>query len=499
MSWKSDVEATWAELVAGLVTRGFELDAEGTPTGEVAYTAEAGDGGTAIVEITCGIGFPFRPPRVRAWDSSDRRSWHQERDGSLCLYTNEDNREWPWLDPQQLIARISEWFTKNAAGWPGHPPDLDVERYLEPGGYPALLVYRNIADYIGRPVRLRRCGVADVFELVGTGVPPPKRRPRHDVMYGEVVDVGELDHPFHCWDELAPRLYDDGPALERRIRSGRVQLLLVRYTRHGVPAVAAMATVLAGDEIRLHAVESADDSTATRTLRAGPASSRLGDCRVAVIGIGAVGGFIADVIMRHGIGFLTVMDGERLRPGNCVRHLLGHRYVGKNKASATREDLIARHEIDHSRVVAIDHALLDGEEAERLLADHDLVINATAADLATGLLNHLADSIGTPVLSVHLERDGDLVVVHRRPLPEGLRNHDLAPDPHPDSQPILEGGCGGAVSGTAPNAVVAAAVSASQTAVRAIVDGATTVPATIVGVLQPQSDTPLDLRGTLEW
>lgn len=498
MSWDDDVEATWAELVDGLVAHGFELDDQGTPTGEVPYTGEDGVTRTATVEVARGIGFPFRPPRVRPWDGSGRRSWHQERDGWLCLYTNEGNTDWPWLDPAQLITRVSQWFTDDAAGWKDHPLDLDLERYLEPGGYPTLVVYRDIDSYIGRPVRFRRFGSPDVFALAGTGAVPPNGRSRRDVLYGEVVDLGELDRPFHNWDELAKLLDDESVRLGQRIRSRRVQLLLVRYARGGISAVAAMATVPSAGEIHLHAVESADDSPETRALRAGSAASRLVECRIAVIGIGAVGGFLADLLIRHGTGRLTVMDGERLRPGNCVRHALGHRYVGRNKADAIREDIVARLEIDRGCIAAIDHSLVDGEEAERLLREHDLVINTTAADLPTGLLNHLAETTRTPVLNAHIERDGDLVVLHRRPLPTGVRNHDLAPGPGGAGTPVLEGGCGDPVSRTPPSAVLAAAELAARTAIRVLVDGPNTTPATIVQVLHPQVDAPFDVRATLE-
>ncbi|MBW3537193.1 MAG: ThiF family adenylyltransferase [Actinobacteria bacterium] len=219
--------------------------------------------------------------------------------------------------------------------------------------------------------------------------------------------------------------------LERRIRAAQVRLLLVRYARDGEPAVAALVAAIEQGAVKLRAVESADDGAATRRLRAGPGADSLATRRVAVVRIGAVGGFVAD-LLRSGVGKLTLVDGKRLRPGNCVRHLLGHGYVGWNKAAGVRDDLLRRHDVAPERVAAVERSLSDGEEAETLLTDHDLVVNAAAADLPTGLLFHCAAAIGTTVLSVHLERRGELAVVHRRPLGPACRGTVSSPPVPPE-------------------------------------------------------------------
>lgn len=499
MSWAADADATWAALVESLVAQGFELDAGGVPYGEIAYTIPDGEQRFAPVEVRRRLGFPFRAPRVLPWDGSGARSWHQERDGTLCLYGDEGNTDWPWLDAATLIARVAKWFTLDAAGWPGVPPDLDLERYLEPARFPAMILYRDIDELLGRPVRLRRRGHEDVYEVAGTGTRPKGKSRRSGPVYGYVVDVGVLDRPFHSWSELAPLLGDGGERLERQIRAGRVQVLLVRYQRGEHTAVAALTSFVQNGAIELRAVESADDGPSTRLLRAGDAMPILKDKKVAIVGAGAIGGFVGDLIVRDGVRHLTLVDGERLRPGNCIRHVLNHRYVGQHKASALREELIQRHYLASTEVTAIDKAFIDGEDAERLLANHDLVINATASDLPTGLLHHCADTVKTPVLSVHLERDGDMAVVHRRPLRDGQENIELAADPRPRKEPVLEGGCGDPISLTRPDAVTAAAALCTRFAMDALRAGADTQPVTVVQVLAPQPDSPFTRVATLEW
>jgi len=498
MTWSGDVEATWAELVRGLIEKGFEIDDSGAPFGEVCYH-DGTDERTVLVEISRDVGFPFRAPRVRPWDGSGARSWHQERDGTLCLYGPEGNTDWVWLDVDELLGRVAEWFSQDAAGWPGAIPDLDLERYLEPAPSPAMILYGDIETVLGKPVRFRRRARTDVYELAGSGVRPPGNAKRNAQLWGEAVDLGVLDRPFHRWDELAVLLGDRARPLEKRIREGRIEVVLVRYLRGERSAVAALTARVGSGSIEICAVESADDGAATRLMRADPRAPLLSARRVALVGAGAVGSFLADMLLRDGVGQLVLVDGERLRPGNCVRHLLDCEHVGSNKAVGLRADLLQRHQVDVARITAIDHPLLDGEEAKRLLADHDLVINATAADLPTGLLNHCAEEARTPVLSVHLERDGELAVVHRRPVVEGVRNYDLAPDPRPRRSPLLEGGCGDPVARTPPHATVAAAALCCNLAVAALVGVPDSLPATVVQVLSPQPDPPLEAVATLEW
>ena len=78
------------------------------------------------VEVHLSIGFPFRPPRVKPFDGSGTRSWHQEPDGTLVSLRRRGNAGWPWLNASQLIERISEWYSRDSAGWPGEAPDLDL-------------------------------------------------------------------------------------------------------------------------------------------------------------------------------------------------------------------------------------------------------------------------------------------------------------------------------------------------------------------------------------
>ena len=62
------------------------------------------------------------------------------------------------------------------------------------------------------------------------------------------------------------------------------------------------------------------ESRFTRTERVyGPAAvKKLGGSRVAVFGLGGVGGYSAEALARAGIGALTLVDHDRVSPTNVT-------------------------------------------------------------------------------------------------------------------------------------------------------------------------------------
>ncbi|HJR74706.1 MAG TPA: tRNA threonylcarbamoyladenosine dehydratase [Luteimonas sp.] len=68
------------------------------------------------------------------------------------------------------------------------------------------------------------------------------------------------------------------------------------------------------------------------------ALARLGDCRVAVVGVGGVGSWAAEALARSGIGHLSLIDADDLCLSNTNRQLpaLEGQY-GRNKAEALAE------------------------------------------------------------------------------------------------------------------------------------------------------------------
>ncbi len=74
----------------------------------------------------------------------------------------------------------------------------------------------------------------------------------------------------------------------------------------------------------------------------GGASSSLANKHMAVVGCGAVGSRVAELLVLSGVGELTLVDPEVLDPDNLFRHVLGGESCGVYKARALAEALVRR-------------------------------------------------------------------------------------------------------------------------------------------------------------
>ena len=81
--WDEHVAFIREAFVDGLVQRGMRLTVEesrGADSKAILVNRE--------VKVTIRGDFPYRPPKVTT-NIEVPRTWHQERDGGLCLYTVE--------------------------------------------------------------------------------------------------------------------------------------------------------------------------------------------------------------------------------------------------------------------------------------------------------------------------------------------------------------------------------------------------------------------------
>lgn len=67
----------------------------------------------------------------------------------------------------------------------------------------------------------------------------------------------------------------------------------------------------------------------------------LKKCHVAVFGLGGVGGFVAEALVRSGVGELTIVDGDVVAPSNLNRQLLAlNSTVGQKKVDVAEKRLL---------------------------------------------------------------------------------------------------------------------------------------------------------------
>ena len=97
---------------------------------------------------------------------------------------------------------------------------------------------------------------------------------------------------------------------------------------------------------------------------------------VVVVGCGALGSAIARLLAQAGVGNFRLIDDDALSTPNTARHVLGHPYVGKNKAKAMAQML--RTDFPHLRSAEPYPKLFEHltQKERESLASSDLVISA---------------------------------------------------------------------------------------------------------------------------
>ncbi len=120
--------------------------------------------------------------------------------------------------------------------------------------------------------------------------------------------------------------------------------------------------------------------------------------RVAVFGVGGVGGSVVEALARMGVGTLDLIDDDRVCLTNLNRQVLATRStVGKYKVDAARDRI---HDIDPAITVNTYQTFFLPEESDRFdFARFDYVVDAI--DTVTGKIQIIlqAQAAGVPVIS----------------------------------------------------------------------------------------------------
>lgn len=142
------------------------------------------------------------------------------------------------------------------------------------------------------------------------------------------------------------------------------------------------------------------ESQFSRTeLLFGPESTRrLAAARVAVFGIGGVGGYVTEALARSGIGTLDLIDSDRVAFSNLNRQIYAlHSTLGKYKVDVAKERIL---DINPEAVVNTYPIFYLPETASQFdFTQYDYVVDAI--DTVTGklMLVQQAKEAGTPIIS----------------------------------------------------------------------------------------------------
>lgn len=454
----SSIALARVDFADELRRRGFVSSGASHLTGRVA--TEARD---YPVRVELGPDFPFGPPEVFPLDDFPT-SWHLQPWSGMCLYHGDDLAGLPWLDVDEFLALIERWFTESMKGWSGDFPTLDLDVYVVRAEDERLIVHSDLSGSTW--IEFNELGNKCLLAVSRRSRPKRRDQPRSNgQLCGYVVSIGEPKAPISEWKELAPLLGDKRKKIQRAIREHRIDLLLVRYSRAGNDGVLALKVRCDGDGvISIGSMQAASFDTKNLTLRAGPAADGLREKKVAVVGVGAVGSHLADSLARSGVGGLVLVDGDIVKPGNLIRHPAHAGHIGWSKADAMAQ-VIKGALYNQSEVTPVSAKMLLPGDAEFLLGNFDLVVDATADGKATALLHHAAQIAGKHIVSVCLKEDGKVVRLDILP---PLSGPPLPATPESMRDPaeyVYEAGCGDPVSMTPHFAVLEAASIAARHAI----------------------------------
>lgn len=447
----------------GLIRAGF-TESDAGWRGPVLHSGETTD-----ILITLRSPFPFQPPRVTPIDpDAVPWSWHRELDGSLCLVAEDDHDGLWWTEAPAFLEHVAAWFEQADSGWPDDRPDLDLDRYFTPADDERLYLYDDLSQHRNGFVRFRPA--QNNTMRIGPGTKPVKSSKHNKDRFGYVADLGEIDLPPKTWDDVSIRI-NPSVDLDRRIRAHSIDIVVLTYRRgahDGAIVLEVYATV--DGVVAVRRLRSGADTTAAKTARAGVFAPELHGRRVAIVGVGALGSFIADMLVRAGVRHLTLIDGDVVMPGNLIRHLVDPEAVGLSKVQAVKRHLVTRHEITANDITMMDEALTSGEEAKELLNNHDLVVDAAADFATTAILHVVAQTLAKPIVTAVIQNDGATFRIDLLPPLGGADPLPPSTSTTDDSKrDVFEPGCGSPISPTPPHVVVETAAATVRHAVGLLV------------------------------
>ena len=136
----------------------------------------------------------------------------------------------------------------------------------------------------------------------------------------------------------------------------------------------------------------------TQLLFGPEAMEHLARCRVAVFGIGGVGGYAVEALVRSGIGALDLIDDDRVCLTNLNRQLYATRKtVGKYKVDVAEERI---HDINPDCIVRTYKTFYLPETRDQFdFTQYDYVIDAIDTVSGKLALVEQAQAAGTPIIS----------------------------------------------------------------------------------------------------
>lgn len=124
----------------------------------------------------------------------------------------------------------------------------------------------------------------------------------------------------------------------------------------------------------------------------------LSDSRVAVFGVGGVGGFAIEALARSGVGTLDIIDNDQVCESNLNRQIIAlHSTIGRNKTDVMKERIA---DINPGIRVNVHQCFYLPENADSFdFTQYDYIIDAIDTVAGKIQLVMQAQAAGTPIIS----------------------------------------------------------------------------------------------------
>lgn len=557
MSSATGVFATYRQrFEADLERYGLTTQADGRWRGAIEVTWHTDDGtrvtGDEEIAIDLPTGFPFAKPRVTplSADPAVTDSLHREESGPVCLWRDDSSGWHPGMSVGEVLERTREWFIRCREGtWRDDEKPADLYLYYPKAALQTVVVVTE--DWVLPATdTMGRFGVwqAKENELVAFAGDPQTRhafpsRPIGNRVLEQLSLPNDQSSQVGIWfriDREPPRVRNaaalfafldsaasatSGTSLQHAINAVGAKVhgtdwLYVAIEYPG-PTSERHLLFLKCDlrkrqgkkwtppltlrEIHVTACIVAPADKESLMRRVGPVAERVGDKRVVIFGVGAIGSEIAVLLAKSGLRHLVLVDSDRLMPANAVRHVAGLRYSGTPKPFAVESRIR-----DHvpSCMVEVHDATWDPDALRKIASNANLIVDATAQPAFSFLINELAIAAVQTVIYVSAHRRagvGRIRVV--RPHKdacltcyEGSTGHVSKPGypviPELEGTTFVEEGCG---TPTAEGAAIDLQLTANTAARQALdeIVGDSRSESQVLVVVTPVPDgcAPLDARG----
>ncbi|MBO5789218.1 MAG: tRNA threonylcarbamoyladenosine dehydratase [Clostridia bacterium] len=140
------------------------------------------------------------------------------------------------------------------------------------------------------------------------------------------------------------------------------------------------------------------EQSRTEMLLGKKAIEKLKGARVAVFGVGGVGGYTVEALARAGVGTLDLIDSDRVSLSNINRQIIAlHSTVGELKVDVAKKRVedINPHAVVHTHSIFY----LEDTASQFCLSDYDYIVDAI--DTVAGKLTLIcgAHEAGVPIIS----------------------------------------------------------------------------------------------------